>query len=148
MFICRFVHQLSLGRAMCRQRQTELCSREGVELVSGGAIGCGRESSIPSLCRVVRGGGWLFSGNDCHDISHHLVPPRHVILGSCLRSPSTGGPPLCLLARPQAFHKCHGALLPRSPEPYAGSLHCRVVRVFEVLQEFVPTVRVEGAREL
>ena len=27
---------------------------------------------------------------------HQQVPPRHVIPGSCLRSPSTGGPPSCL----------------------------------------------------
>ena len=40
------------------------------------------------------------SGSRCHDTYHQQVPPRHVTPGACLRFPSTGAPPSCLLARP------------------------------------------------
>ena len=49
---------------------------------------------------------------------------------------------------PQAFHKCHGALLTRFPETHSCFLHCRVDLRLKVPQELLPTVRVEGAREL
>ena len=52
------------------------------------------------------------------------------------------------LRDPQVFHKGHGALLPRSPEPYHSSLYCRTFLGSEILQELLPTVCVEGAREL
>ena len=67
--------------------------------------------------------------------------------GSCLRLPSTGGPPPCLLARPLAFHKCHGALFPRTPEPYHSFFHWRTFWGWETLQELLPSVCVECARE-
>ena len=44
--ICRVLNlpfcplALSLGRVMCLQQRTELCSREGVESVPGGALVC------------------------------------------------------------------------------------------------------------
>ena len=48
------------------------------------------------------------------------------------------------LGDPQAFHKCHGALLPRSSASYHSSLHCRTFLGLEILQELLPTVCVGG----
>ena len=60
-----------------------------------------------------RGGGWFLAGNHCHDTSHHQrVPPRHVISGFCLRSPSTEGPPSGLFARPPGITQ-----MPSRPSP-------------------------------
>ena len=47
-----------------------------------------------------------------------------------------------------AFYKYNGALLLRSPEFYHSFLHCCISQALEILQEPLPTVRVEGAREL
>ena len=51
------------------------------------------------------------------------------------------------LRKPQAFYKCHGALLPRSFKPYHSSLRRRTFLGLEMLQELLPMVCVEGARE-
>ena len=69
------------------------------------------------------------------------------------QAPAYGFPPQGALHRvflhkPQAFYKCHGALLPRSPKPYHSSLRRRTFLGLEILQELLPTVCVEGAREL
>ena len=104
---------LSLGRAMCLQRQTVLCSRKGMKPVPGGALDCERDNYIPSLCRTWREGGCFLAGNHCHGTSHQLVPPRHAISGSCLRSPFSADPPSCLLARPHSTN----AMAPFSRAP-------------------------------
>ena len=50
---------------------------------------------------------------------------------------------LVVLRDPQVFHKGHGALLPRSSEPYHSSLYCRTFLGLEILQELLPTVCVD-----
>ena len=58
------------------------------------------------------------------------------------------GPSKIAFCEPQAFHRGHGALFPRSRKPCCNSFHCRVVQVLGTLQELLPMVHVEGAREL
>ena len=68
-----------------------LLSRRDHARVPGGALGCGCESSIPSLCRIHRVGRWFMAGDHCHDTFHQQVLLSQTILGSWLRSSSTGG---------------------------------------------------------
>ena len=69
---------------------------------------------MPSLCKIWRGGGWFPAGNHCHDTSHQQVPSRHATPGSCLRFPSTGRPPSCLLAKTPGILQMPWHPFPRS----------------------------------
>ena len=87
----------------------------------------------PSLCKIWRGGGWFLAGNHCRDTSYQQVPSRHATPGSCLRFPSTGGPPSCLLANPR--HSTN-VMAPFSRAPLNhSSLHHRTLLGLEILQE-------------
>ena len=73
-------------------------------------------------------------------MTHATNKFRHVMRP---QAPAQGSPPQGALHRvflrdPQAFHKCHDALLPRSPEPCHSFLRCRTFLGLEICRSFFP----------
>ena len=88
----------------------------------------------------------ILAGNHCYDTSRQHYNSSAASYDTRLLPKVSlhRGPSIVSSGEMPAFHKGHGALLPRSPEPYPCSLHCRAVQVLEGLQNLFPTVHFKG----